>query len=76
MNARTGRPPNITLRVMTRTEMPFVTFKTSKEGEVYEGNDRFEVRAGDASYAYYTLFFKLSIGKSPYYKLRKIYISF
>lgn len=43
-----GRPPNITLRVMTRTEQPFVTFKKAKASssgssfEPRQGNDRFE----------------------------------
>ena len=34
-----GRPPNITLRVMSRIEHPFVMKTTAKDG-----NDRFEVR--------------------------------
>lgn len=38
-----GRPPNITLRVMTRTEVPFVMKRRAKEGEVLEGNERLEV---------------------------------
>ena len=33
-----GRPPNITLRVMSRIEHPFVMKTTAKDG-----NDRFEV---------------------------------
>ncbi len=38
-----GRPLNITLRVMTRTEKPFVTFKKVKPGEPpHRGNHRFE----------------------------------
>ena len=40
-----GRPPNITLRVMTRIERPFVTFKKVKDGEEFVGNERFEVRS-------------------------------
>ena len=35
-----GRPPNITLRVMSRIEHPFVMKTTAKDG-----NDRFEVSA-------------------------------
>ena len=34
-----GRPPNITLKVMSRIEHPFVMNTTAKDG-----NDRFEVR--------------------------------
>ena len=34
-----GRPPNITLRVMSRIEHPFVMNTTAKDG-----NERFEVR--------------------------------
>ncbi|XP_059097759.1 glutamate receptor ionotropic, kainate 2-like [Tigriopus californicus] len=37
-----GRPPNITLRVMTRIEQPFVTFTKIKDGAEPIGNDRFE----------------------------------
>jgi hypothetical protein len=38
-----GKPPNITLRVISRIEQPFVMFKKQKEGEeVLIGNDRFE----------------------------------
>lgn len=40
-----GRPPNITLRVITRIEQPFVMMRKQKEpDEVLEGNDRFEVQ--------------------------------
>lgn len=40
-----GKPPNITLRVISRIEQPFVMFKKQKEGDdVLVGNDRFEVR--------------------------------
>ena len=39
-----GRPPNITLRVMSRIEQPFVMEVKQKDAnEVLEGNDRFEV---------------------------------
>ena len=39
-----GRPPNITLKVLSRVEQPFVMVKKAKEdGTVYHGNDRFEV---------------------------------
>ena len=39
-----GKPPNITLRVISRIEQPFVMFKKQKEGEeALVGNDRFEV---------------------------------
>ena len=39
-----GKPPNITLRVISRIEQPFVMFKKQNEGEeVLVGNDRFEV---------------------------------
>ena len=40
-----GRPPNITLRVMSRIEQPFVMMRKQKEpDEVLEGNDRYEVQ--------------------------------
>ena len=37
-----GKPPNITLRVMTRIEEPFVMFKKQKDEMPLTGNDRFE----------------------------------
>lgn len=43
MSLISGKPPNITLRVMTRIEEPFVMFKKEKEGMVLSGNGRFEV---------------------------------
>jgi len=40
-----GKPPNITLRILSRIEQPFVMYKKQKDGEeVLVGNDRFEVR--------------------------------
>ena len=39
-----GKPPNITLRILSRIEQPFVMYKKQKDGEeVLVGNDRFEV---------------------------------
>ena len=39
-----GRPPNITLRIMSRIEQPFVMERRQKEvNEILEGNDRYEV---------------------------------
>ena len=46
-SAFVGRPPNITLRVMSRIEQPFVMLRKQKSpNEVHEGNDRFEVMFG------------------------------
>ena len=42
-NLITGKPPNITLRIMTRIEEPFVMLKKQKDPDVVlTGNDRFE----------------------------------
>ena len=38
-----GKPPNITLRVMTRIEEPFVMIRKEKDGIPLTGNSRFEV---------------------------------
>ena len=38
-----GKPPNITLRVMTRIEEPFVMARKEKDGIPLTGNSRFEV---------------------------------
>ena len=39
----TGKPPNITLKIMTRIEEPFVMLKKQKDPDVLlTGNDRFE----------------------------------
>ena len=39
----TGKPPNITLKIMTRIEEPFVMLKKQKDPDVVlTGNDRFE----------------------------------
>jgi len=37
-----GKPPNITLRVMTRIEEPFVMIRKEKDGIPLTGNSRFE----------------------------------
>ena len=42
-NLITGKPPNITLKIMTRIEEPFVMLKKQKDPDVVlTGNDRFE----------------------------------
>jgi len=52
-----GKPPNVTLRVISRIEQPFVMFKMHKDGdEVLYGNDRFEV--GFSKYTFCFLSFK------------------
>ena len=38
-----GKPPNITLRVMSRIEEPFVMYRKEKDGMILGGNLRFEV---------------------------------
>ena len=53
INYVAGKPPNITLRVISRIEQPFVMFKKQKEGEeVLVGNDRFEVGLLPAAQSY------------------------